>query len=69
MELIYSNKRSCSFVKVLTSWISSSSVDDTLSSCWIWLRFSSEDTSPVSSSEVSMSRLLICSSMDDSILP
>ena len=68
MELIASNKRSCSFVRVLISWTFSSSVDDSWLSYWIWLRFSSEDTSPVSSSEVSMSRLLICSSLDGSRL-
>ena len=68
MEFIASNKISCSFVRVLISWVSSSSEDDVLSSCWIWLRFSSEDTSPVSSFEVSISRLLICSSMDGSKL-
>jgi len=64
MEFTASNKRSCSFVKALISWVSSSFEDDVRSSCWIWLRFSSEDTSQVSSSEVSMSRLLILSSMD-----
>ena len=66
MELIASNKRSCSLVIVLISSISSSSVDDGWSSCWIRFRFSSEDVEDVfsdSSSEVSISRLLICSSM------
>ena len=66
MELIIVNKRSCSLVRVFISYISSSSVDDGWSSCWIRLRFSSEDVEDVfsvSSSDVSISRLLICSSM------
>ncbi|KAH1213815.1 polyprotein [Glycine max] len=65
MELIASNKRSCSLVRVLIC-PSSSSVDDSWSSCWIRFRFSSESTEDevsVSSSEVSMSKLFICSSI------
>ncbi|KAH1247005.1 putative Polyprotein CP [Glycine max] len=53
MELIASNKRSCSLVRVLIC-PSSSSVDDSWSSCWIRFRFSSESTEDevsVSSSE------------------
>ena len=69
-ELIASNKRSCSLVRVLI-FLSSSSVDDGWSSCWVMLRFSSENVEEevyVSSSEVSMSKLLICSSMAGSRL-
>ena len=57
MELIASNKRFCSLVRVLIC-LSSSSVDDNWSSCWIKFRSSSEsaeDEVSVSSSEVSMS--------------
>ncbi|KAL5131559.1 hypothetical protein HKD37_12G034431 [Glycine soja] len=53
MELIASNKRSCSLIRVLIC-PSSSSVDDSWSSCWIRFRFSSEgseDEVSVSSSE------------------
>ncbi|KAH1203539.1 hypothetical protein GmHk_17G049759 [Glycine max] len=63
MELIASNKRSCSLVRVLISR-SSSSVDDDWSSCWIMLRFFSEvveDEVSISSSEVSRSILDVVS--------
>ena len=69
MELIISNKRSCSLIRVLIC--PSSSVDDNWSSCWTILRFSSEsieDEVSVSSSEVSMSKLFIWSSIAGSSL-
>ena len=67
IELIASNKRSCSLVRVLI--FPSSSVDDSWSSCWIMLRFSSESMEDeVSSFEVSMSKLFICSSIAGSRL-
>ena len=67
MELIASNKRSCSLVRVLIC-LSSSSVDDNWSSGWIKFKFLSKSTEDkvsvfVSSSEVSMSKLFICSSI------
>ena len=66
MELIASNKRSCSLVRVLICLSSSSSVDGNWSSCWIKFRFSSESTEDevsvsISSFEISMSKLFICS--------
>ncbi|KAL5146702.1 hypothetical protein HKD37_06G016500 [Glycine soja] len=69
MELIASNKRSCSLVRVLIC--PSSFIDDSWSSCWIRFRSSSESTEEevsVSSSEVSISKLFICSSIAGSKL-
>ncbi|KAL5159220.1 polyprotein [Glycine soja] len=53
MELIASNQRSCSLVRVLIC--PSSSVDDSWSSCWIRFRFSSESTEDEVSVSVSSS--------------